>query len=85
MITRDNLHEVIASMSDRDKRRVLNSRKSHVVLKLRVTNSSCVVHVTITNDEDRYRNVSYYGDCILTIDEVINILKSIKNGKSSRF
>lgn len=85
MITIDNLYEVIASMTERDKRRVLNSRKSHVVLKLHVTNSSHSVHVTITNDEDRYRNVSYYGDCILTIDEVINILKSIKNGKSSRF
>ena len=71
MITRDNIQEVVNSLSDRDKKRIRNSNKEFVVLELHCTNSGCASFAKVTNNYTRYKNVSNNGDCILSIDDPI--------------
>lgn len=74
MITRDNLKNVVDSLSDKEKKRVLNSEKEYTVLYLHVFNVGCYVTVRLTNDYDRYKNVSNNGNAILYTKEVQDLI-----------
>ena len=77
MITRDNLKDVINSISDKDKKRVLNSNKEFTVLYLHVFNVGSYVTIRLTDDYNRYKNVSYNGDAILYTKEVQDLIKGL--------
>ena len=75
MITRENFKEVILQLSDKDKKRILNSDKEYCVLYLSFFNVGSVTTCTLTDNYNRYKNVSSNGDAILETDEVKNILE----------
>ena len=77
MITRDNIKEVVASISAKDRRRIRKCSKEYVVIYLHVFNVGSYVTITLTNNYDRYKNVSSEGNCILSIDDDVfsNIIK----------
>lgn len=77
MITRDNLKDVVNSLSDEEKKRVLNSNKEYIVLYLHTFNTGYCVTIRLTDDYDRYKNVSNFGDAILYTQEVQNLIKDL--------
>lgn len=76
MITRDNLSEVVKSLDARAQNRLNNTTKEYCVIYLHTFNVGSYATITLTNDFDRYRNVSNNGDCILEVSEVIDIINS---------
>ena len=74
MITRKNLRNVVNLLSEKDKKRILNSDKEYAVLCLHIFNIGCNVTVRLTNDYDRYKNVSNNGNAILYTQEVQNLI-----------
>lgn len=74
MITRDNIKDIVNQLSDRDKRRLVNTNKDYCVLYLSVFNTGSVTTMRLTNNYYKYSNVSDNGDCILDIDDVIQYL-----------
>ena len=71
MITLGNIKEVVESVSEKDKKRIANTNKAYIVLKLHCFNAGSIVEVILTNNDNRYKNVSYNGDCLLEIDDAI--------------
>ena len=65
MITRENIQAVIDQISIKDKKRIHNTSKEYIVLLLHVFNVGSITQVILTNDYNRYKNVSYNGNCIL--------------------
>jgi len=77
MITRDNIKAVVDQLSDKDKKRIRNNwRYEYCVLYLHVFNAGSATTMRLTNDFNRYKNVSSYGDVILEVKDVCNILNS---------
>ena len=74
MITKDNLHDVITSLSNKDKKRILNSNKECTVLYLHVFNAGHYVTARLTNDYNRHKNVSKDGNAIFNTEEVQNLI-----------
>lgn len=74
MITRDNLSDIINMMDRSDIKKIRNSYKKFVVLYLYACNAFSFVNVTLTNDYNRYKNVSNNGNCILDLDDVLNLI-----------
>ncbi len=74
MITHDNFTLVVQSLSDKDKKRILNSDKEFCVLFLHVFNTGCIVDCILTNNYNRYKNVSDNGNAILLTEEVAETL-----------
>jgi len=83
MITRSNIKEVVNSIADDDKKRLANTNKEYVVLQMHIFNGGYVISIILTNDYNRYKNVSFNGHCILsTDDEIFNeIRRSYANPK----
>ena len=77
MITRENLKDVLKSLSDKDKKRVLNSYKEYTVLYLDIFNAGCYATIRLTDNFDRYKNVSNNGNAILYTEEVQNLIKNL--------
>ena len=77
MITKDNLKDVINSLSEKDKKRVLNSSKEFTVLYLHTFNVGSYVTIRLTDDYNRYKNVSYNGNAILYTQEVQDLIKGL--------
>lgn len=77
MITRENLTDVILSIEDKDKKRILKSDKEYCVLYLNVFNVGSYVEVRLTNDYNRYKNVSNNGDAVIYTSEIQEILTSL--------
>ena len=77
MITRNNLKDVVNSFSDDEKKRVLNSNKEYTVLYLHIFNAVYFTTVHLTDDYNRYKNVSNFGDAILYTEEVQDLIKDI--------
>ena len=50
MITHENLRDVIDSLSDKTKRRILSSEKYYVVMTLHVFNVGAYATARLTND-----------------------------------
>jgi len=71
MITRDNLKEVIEQLPEKDTRRLVGTQKEYAVLSLHVSNAGSATTLRLTNDFNRYKNVSNNGDCILAVEDVI--------------
>jgi len=76
MITRDNLKEVVESLDIGTKKRILNSDKEFCVLYFHVFNVGSYATATVTDDYNRYKNVSDRGDAILYTQEVQNLLNN---------
>ncbi len=74
MITRHNLADVIKAITPSDKKRILNTNKEYIVIYLHVFNSGSFVSIRLTDDFNRYKNVSNEGNAILYNDEVINLI-----------
>ena len=77
MITRQNLKDVIYSLSDNAKKRILNSNKEYTVLYLHTFNVGSYTTIRLTDDYRRYINVSNNGDVILCTDEVQDLLNDM--------
>ena len=77
MITRENLKDVINSLSDSAKKRILNSSKEYVVLYLHVFNVGSYVTIRLTDDYRRYINVSNNGNAILCTQDVQDLLNDM--------
>ena len=77
MIAKNNLKNVINSLSDKDKKRILNSGKEYTVLYLHIFNVGYCVTVRLTNDYNRYKNVSYNGDALLCTQHVQNLINNL--------
>lgn len=75
MITTDNIREVVNQLSDKDKRRLVNTNKEYCVLYLSIFNAGSVTTMRLTNDYYKYSNVSDNGDCILEVTDVIQYLE----------
>lgn len=74
MITKNNLRDVINSLSEKDKKRILNSEKEFTVLYLHIFNTGCNVTIKLTNNYNRYKNVSSNGNVILYTKEVQDLI-----------
>jgi len=74
MITSDNISEVVGQLSGKNKKRLRNTSKEYAVLLLSVSNTCSWTSLTLTNDYDRYKNVSDDGDCILEVDDALQYL-----------
>ena len=74
MITAENLQDVINSLSKKDKKRVLNSEKEFTVLCLHVFNTGAFATIHLTNDYNKYKNVSDKGDALLYTEEVQTLI-----------
>ena len=74
MITHENFTLVVQSLSDKDKRRILNSNKEFCVLILHVFNAGHTVNCICTNNYIRYQNAGNNGNAIVPIEEVAEIL-----------
>ena len=77
MITTNNLKDVINSLSDSAKKRILRSNKEYVVLYLHTFNVGSYVTIRLTNDYNRYINVSYNGNALLCTEHVQDLLNDI--------
>jgi hypothetical protein len=77
MITRENLRDVIGSLDDKTKRRILTSEKYYVVLELHIFNTGAYATARLTNDYGRYQHAWKHGNCILCVDYVRSILKDL--------
>lgn len=77
MITRENLREVIDSLDDKTKKRILTSEKYYVVLTLHVFNVGAYATARLTNDYGRYKHAWKHGNCILCIEDVQSILRDL--------
>ena len=74
MITRDNLKETINSLAAKDLNRIKNSTKEYVVIYLHTFNVGSYATVKLTDNYDRYKNVSNNGDVILELSDVLNLI-----------
>ena len=78
MITRENFKEVVLSLDGKTKKRILKAQysKEYCVLELQVFNVGGFISAIVTNNYNRYKNVSNSGGAILSTDYVINILEN---------
>ena len=74
MITRQNFQSVLDSITAKDKKRILNSDKEYIVIELDIFNAGSITKVILTNDFNRYKNVSNNCGCILETQEVHSFL-----------
>jgi hypothetical protein len=74
MITRDNIKEVIKQLPKRDTQRLLSTDKEYAVLYLHFYNAGSFTTLRLTNDFNRYKNVSDHGNCILAVEDVISYI-----------
>ena len=77
MITRNNLRNVVNLLSEKDKKRVLNSNKEYAVLCLHIFNIGCNVTVRLTNNYNRYKNVYKSGAAILYTEEIQDLINGL--------
>lgn len=77
MITRENLRDVIDSLPEKTKRRILTSEKYYVVLTLHVFNTGGYATAKLTNDYGRYQHAWKHGNCILCTEDVRSILRDL--------
>ena len=71
MITRENIQDVIDQISLKDKKRIHNTNKEYIVLLLHCFNAFSITQVILTNDLNKYKNVSKDGNCVLQSDDPI--------------
>lgn len=76
MITRDNLTDVIKSLDIGTRKRILETDKEYCVLYLHVFNVGSYATATVTNDYNRYKNVSNNGNVILYTQEVQDLINA---------
>ncbi len=79
MITYDNINLIINEIKSDYKykkvyNRILNSNKEFIVLEVFCTNTGHSIFVKLTDNYDRYKNISNSGGVILCLDEIENIL-----------
>ena len=77
MITRENLRDVIGSLPEKTKKRILSSEKYYAVLELHILNTGAYATARLTNDYGRYQHAWKHGNCILCIEDVQSILRDL--------
>lgn len=75
MITRENYKDILKMITKKDIKRIMQANKDYCVIEFHCTNNSAWVTIKLTNDYNRYKNVSNYGNCIFDIDNFVNDLK----------
>ena len=75
MITYDNYESVLKTLDSKQLNRILKSRKEFIVLELSCSNCCSWLNIKLTDNFDRYKNVSNYGNCILQMDNFLTSLK----------
>jgi len=76
MITRENFTEVVNQLTQRTKKRILETDKEYCVLYLHVFNVGSYTTARVTDDFNRYKNVSNNGNVILYTQEVSDLIKA---------
>ena len=74
MITRENLKDVLSLISKKDLKRIKNSNKEYIELKLFQTNSFSKVDIKLTNSLKNFNSLVNNGNCILKLEEVKELL-----------
>lgn len=74
MINRENLKDVVLSLDNKTKNRILNTDKEYTVLILSIFNIGATVKAKLTDNYQRYQNASNNGNAILETEEVRNII-----------
>lgn len=72
MITKENLKEVVLSLTDKEKRRILANNYEYCILTIHIFNAMSYASIQLTNN---FKEVSY-PKAILFTEELINILKN---------
>ncbi len=75
MITSQNLSETVNLLNEDDKQRILKSQKEFVVLFLHIFNAGSYSTAIVTDNLNRFKNVSGNGNAILNTSEIQNIIK----------
>ena len=76
MITRENFREVVLQLDKKTKKRILETDKEYCVLYLHVFNVGSYTTARLTDDYNRYKNVSNNGNAILYTQEIQDIINS---------
>jgi len=76
MITSQNFKEVVLQLDARTKKRILETDKEFCVLYLHVFNVGSYTTARLTDDYNRYKNVSNHGNVILYTQEIQDIIKT---------
>jgi hypothetical protein len=70
MITRDNFYEVIYSLSDNDKNRILKTNKEYVKITCHIFNTGAQLSINLT---DRYKECEH-PEYMFTTEDLVNVL-----------
>lgn len=73
MITKDNFSEVIKAITQKDKKRILNSDKEFCILQMHIFNVGYYVTVKLTKN---YKNIGYL-EAIFYTDTITDEIKNI--------
>ena len=76
MITRENYKTVINMIDDKDYDRLKKTDKEYIVLSLHTFNVGSYVSIKLTDDFNRYKNVSNNGDVILEAGQVLDDIEN---------
>jgi len=75
MITRENYKDVLTMLNTKQLSRIKNTDKQYIVLELHTFNAGSTVVIKLTDNFNRYKNVSDHGNCIFEVDQVQNDLQ----------
>ena len=75
MITSQNLSETVNLLNEDDKQRILKSQKEFVVLFLHIFNTGSYTTAILTDNLNRFKNVSDNGNAIWNTLEIQNIIE----------
>ncbi len=71
MITRDNIQDLVDNLMEKDKRLIHNTHCEYIQLELCITNNSCFVIITPTDDLGDLEELHSIGNCILSVDDPV--------------
>ena len=78
MITRENLKELLSTLSKKELLRIKKSNKEYIALFYHCFNSGCFLTFTLTDNYNKYKNIYFNGDALLYIDnDLINIIDAL--------
>jgi len=72
MITKENIHDIIGLLTEKELIRIENSSKDYLVLELHCGNASAVVIPILTNNYLKYQNVSNSGNAIFEREHFVS-------------
>ncbi len=79
MITHHNLKELLSTLNKKQLERIQKTNKCYIVLYCHVFNVGSFLTYRLTDNFNRYKNVSYNGNAILYTDEILYYVNAILN------